>query len=148
MADTQTLERRFLNKILVQRRGFQKLQFLDNISNFRKFRSVTPFSQQINTTKRNRSTVLVSGEKPETKNCKSWSLLTKIAKFSDQSDKRKFQLSLLLSVLIRILRGFRFFCAFAYKRPNSLVAFLICLFLFIHFESLNSCNILVSVMTA
>ena len=58
----------------------------------------------------------------KTCHCKSWALfITKIANISDQSEKRKFQSPLSLSVLIRILSRFRFFCGFAFRRPNSLV---------------------------
>ena len=47
---------------------FQKLQFLKSISSFWKFRTVTAFSQQTAPQETNRSTVLVSGETPRTKN--------------------------------------------------------------------------------
>ena len=61
----------------------------------------------------NLSTVLVSRETPlvhKTCHCNSCILFVpKTAKISDQSDKRKFHASLLLSALTRILRRFRFF---------------------------------------
>ena len=124
MTDPITLKRRFLEeKFDPTNLSFQKMHFLDNLRTFGNFDWWLLFSTNYHHKTRNLSTLLCRVERPvqKTCHCKSRALfVTKIAKISDQSDKRKFQSSLSLSALIRIIRRFRFFCASAYKRLNSL----------------------------
>ena len=114
----------------------QKLQFLNNISNLWNFRSVTSVPQTTNYHHKRQIFQLywcrVKRSVQKTCHRLSWVLfVTKIAKTSDQLDERKLQSSHSLSALIRMLRRF-LFCAFAYKRPNSLVDSGFCSFFSIH----------------